>query len=612
MKTKRQVAAAAFCVYLAGLPATAQFVCRPWSQTTVPIAERVRADFKTLRHAEAFVHYDVPPMSGLQRLADVYPEDGVPGGTVTIVAAQDEYEPGSFLVYALRDLGKTQLSLTPFRKDDGTVFPAANLDLKVVKVWYQNRNAWYSYFGDTGFKLVPELLLNDEDLIRVDEKTGANYARLRFADGTVKERWINPPRQLDRAFWDFYRGGRAFSPMKPEFDDAETLQPVALPPGVFRNFFLTAHVTRAIPAGVYRGAVKVGTHGEIPVEIKVLDFILPKPKCYFDDDLDFYVNFYSYDCLGMIMEENGGDFELAKKQFLATMVNRVAHGQDINWLRFNLFGAESQACLRMMKEAGIRTDVIVASVPLATQGGTMTEIESAGRRGVAAADRLLGHHNVYAAFGDEPPAAWLKETRPVLRAAQQAGWKFILAGSDHVFRKAGYQYDWHNINKQAENDTTTKLWNQLGHSPHVAWYAKQHVGVENPEFNRRQNGMAAYLSNYSSLCNYAHHYGPYNDDVSGYRPMVFTYGVYSGVLDTIQWEGFREGVDDIRYATLLVKLAREAAKSASDIDMRYEGNKALQYLASFRKDADDLNACRFEMIKYILKLKDMLAKGDRP
>ena len=134
-----------------------------------------------------------------------------------------------------------------------------------------------------------------------------------------------------------------------------------------------------------------------------------------------------------------------------------------------------------------------------------------------------------------------------------------------------------------------------------------HVGVENPEYNRRQNGLAAYLAGYSALCNYAHHYGPYNDDSTGYRPMVFAYGIYDGVLDTLQWEGFREGVDDIRYATAMVTLARQAAKSSS-IDARYAGNKALQYLASFKRDADDLNTARGEMVRHILALTDILGK----
>ena len=168
------ITAAAF----APLMATAQFTVRPWTQDNEPVEARVAADFTGIPHPDAFVHYAVPAMSALQRLPDVYPEDGIPGGTVRIVAAKDEYEPGSFLIYPLRDLGKTQLTLTTFKTADGQVFPADDLDLKVVKVWYQNGNAWYSYFGDTGFKLVPELLLHDEDLIRVDEAKKANYARL--------------------------------------------------------------------------------------------------------------------------------------------------------------------------------------------------------------------------------------------------------------------------------------------------------------------------------------------------------------------------------------------------------------------------------------------------
>ena len=583
----------------AAFTANAQFTVRPWTQDNAPLADRVAADFKDIKHQAAFVHYDVPAMSPLQRLPDVYPEDGVPGGTVRIVAAKDEYEPGSFLIYPFRDLGKTQLSLTPFRTADGKVFPAADLDLKVVKVWYQNGNGWYSYFGDTGFKLIPELLLHDEDLIRVDTEKKANYARLRPPNGKPSEWWLNPPRQMSRVYWDTYRGGGVFKPMRPGFDDAKALQPVALQKGAFKNFFLTAHVRPETPAGLYKGAVKVGGHGEIPVTIRVLDFTLPKPKAYHDDDLDFYVCSYTYNCFAMIMEENGGDLELAKKQFKATMEDLVAHNQDMNWLRWG-FGGESLTCWNLMKEAGLRTDVGVGGVDVASS-------RTGAARNAAAADRIYGHHNFYLAYGDEPPPSFLIGRRKIFKANQDAGFKFILAGKDQVFRTAGYLYDWHNVARPPEDASSVSLWNQLGSSPHVAWYAGQHVGVENPEFNRRQNGLAPYLAGYSALCNYAHHFGSYNDDSTGYKPMVFAYGCASGVIDTLQWEGFREGVDDIRYATALVKLARKAAKSQVT-DVRYAGNKALQYLASIQRDSDGLDACRTEMIRHILGLEKALEK----
>ena len=564
-------------------------------------------------------------MSDVQRLKDVYPYDGKAGGTVKIIMAKDEYEPGSFLVWGLKDLGKVQLELGEFKqvkvkgegeeKEAGAVFPAKNLDLKFIKVWYQNKNAWYSYFADTGFKLCPELLLNDEDLIRVDETKEANYARLKFDDGTVKERWINPPRQMDRLFWNHYRGGNGFQPMRKEFCDAETLQPVRIPKGEFKQFFLTVHATKDTPAGLYRGEVKLKSKskvegeqwmGSIPVEIRVLDFALPAPKCYGDDEQDFYVASYEYNGIAMLMEQNGGDYELGVKQLQAQLENHVSHNQDFNWIRQGIC-AESRRTIEAMRAAGMQTDVILGG--LGCRLATEAEMKAAAERQMKAAREIYGGREFYIGYGDEPPAKWLAEQRPLYKAYQEAGFKFIIAGSDNVFRKAGYIYDWHNIAKTPENDSTPRLWNQFGSSPHVAWYANQHVGVENPCFNRRQNGMAPYLAGYTALCNYAHHFGPYNDDSEGYKPMVLAYGHYRGVIDTLAWEGFREGVDDIRYATLAVKLARKAAKSKKT-DIRYAGNLTLQYLASFDRERGDLDACRYELVQHILKMKG-LGVGDK-
>ena len=89
-----------------------------------------------------------------------------------------------------------------------------------------------------------------------------------------------------------------------------------------------------------------------------------------------------------------------------------------------------------------------------------------------------------------------------------------------------------------------------------------------------------------------------------YRPMVLAYGVYGGVLDTIQWEGYREGIDDIRYATALKRLAQKAAKSPN-IETRYAGNKALQYMATLSRTEGDLQTVRYEMIDRILALSEM-------
>ena len=64
--------------------------------------------------------------------------------------------------------------------------------------------------------------------------------------------------------------------------------------------------------------------------------------------------------------------------------------------------------------------------------------------------------------------------------------------------------------------------------------------------------------------------------------MVFVYGMADGVIDTLQWEGFREGVDDIRYATLLHGLAVKAAAS-TNLDTIYAGAEALQWFRAVRQ-----------------------------
>ena len=574
-----------------------------FSASESALAKRVEGDFQSRPDAMAW-HYAVPPMSEIQRLPDVYPEDGTPDGVVRIVLAKDEYEPGSFLVWARRDLGPVRFEVGVLKNERGETFPAEELDLKFVKVWYQNRNGWFSYFGDTGFKLCPELLVNDENLIRVDEKRKANYARLVAEDGRTSERWINPPRQFDvRRLRESWRKADTFCCLRGDFRDAPELRPVVLPKGSFRNFFLTAHASKTAKPGLYRGAIsmtRVGDGapvGEIPVEIRVLDFVLPPPKCYREPEKDFLVSSYSYLSFKELAERNGFDESRVRAQFVAILRDQVRHNQTMHMVRGN-FDNEAFETVAVMKEAGMRTDVLQGVVsPRSDVRGRMEE-----RANIVAdeLDRRFGHHNVYLGYGDEPSAKWLAQNRPVFESYQQAGLKFFIAG-ETVFAKAGYFYDWHNAARDATDGELPDLWDRMQGPGHVAWYANQHVGAENPALCRRQNGLGAYLTGYTALCNYAHHLGPYNDDRTTYKPMVLAYGTADGVLDTIAWEGFREGVDDIRYATLMTDLARRAAKSR-ELKVRYLGTRALHYLALANPRSCDLDSVRGEMVRFIREL----------
>ncbi|MGI6098826.1 MAG: hypothetical protein ACOYD3_03595 [Kiritimatiellia bacterium] len=157
-------------------------------------ARRVAADLKEApapwKEAPA-VYYTVPPLSDIRRLPDAYPADGVALGTLELLAARGEFEPASFVVYPRARVDRFTLRAGDLRGKGG-VIPAAAIDLKLAKLWYQAGSAWCGQFNDPlGRLLVPEALLNDEELIRVDPKTRDNYVRYSNGDGSVDYRWMS-------------------------------------------------------------------------------------------------------------------------------------------------------------------------------------------------------------------------------------------------------------------------------------------------------------------------------------------------------------------------------------------------------------------------------------
>ncbi|MBR4884505.1 MAG: hypothetical protein IKZ33_04250, partial [Lentisphaeria bacterium] len=134
----------------------------------------------------------VPAMSSVKHLPDTDPTDGIKSGTVGIIAAKGEFESASFLLKSDRAVKQVILTPTDLKNTEGDTIPASALDLKVLTVWYQAGTGWHSYFADvTGRTQVPELLLNDETLIKVDHATKDNYLRVINAQGRAEYVWIS-------------------------------------------------------------------------------------------------------------------------------------------------------------------------------------------------------------------------------------------------------------------------------------------------------------------------------------------------------------------------------------------------------------------------------------
>jgi hypothetical protein len=107
-------------------------------------------------------------------------------------------------------------------------------------------------------------------------------------------------------------------------------------------------------------------------------------------------------------------------------------------------------------------------------------------------------------------------------------------------------------------DTTqVARWHSYG--KRIYSYGDPQAGIENPEIYRKNYGVALWNAGYDGTMPFAyqHKYEDIWNDFdsleSHFRDHVFAYPTSNGVIDTIQWEGFREGVDDTRYVASLIK-----------------------------------------------------------
>jgi len=561
------------------------------SRTAKINAIRVAEDARSVNSAAAdkLLYYAVAPTSETQYLPDAYPFDGEAYAPIRIIAALEEYEPGSFVVYPLEDLGKVQFEVSDLKSESGAVFSKSDLDLKTVKVWYQCGNGWYSYFSDPGLKLCPELLLNDEDLVKVDTEKTLNYARLTAKNGKVSHRLLTVPKDMD---FDF-------SCMVPEFQDAPKHCGATLHEGEFKQFFLTAHVKKGQKPGLYQGSVSLKRNGvlltDIPVQLRVLPFVLPEPRCYNDVSQKYRDFMSSYISLPNIRHLNGNDAELAEKQLMYILNNMVAHNEVIP----DYYEAVSHP--EYAKAAGMDLSAFIAGSMLLANPA---EMRFDARRKVEILTKKFGtHRNHYLDWGDEFGYKLLLAIRPMIDIYKKEGFKYA-NNSQNGYAFAMYLIDFYRVpvTPDFSSNRLAEKVGKLGDQQYFGWYAVHHVGVENPAFCRRQYGLAPYRAGFSCNRNYAHHLNGWNDLGGYYKPMNFFYGDGKGVIDTIAWEGYREGIDDIRYATLIQQLAKPLL-DAENYKAKYAARKAMLYLADLNTDDFDLSTARLEMIRHILALQ---------
>ncbi|GIP31770.1 hypothetical protein [Paenibacillus sp. J2TS4] len=600
------------------------------------LAEDVHmADDADLLANSPFIVYDVPALSPLPRLPDDVPEDGIISDRISLISAQGEFEAASFVLAPLRDVNSVTFTTYDLQGKEGTI-PASAVDLRVVKTWYQGGTAWYSYFSDSSKSvLVPELLLHDENLVQVDTARKGNSLRVDYTTGSQYVDISNIPTME----FDFY---------SEPVEDSPTLLPITLKQGESKQMWLTTKVPLGTPAGIYKGSIDITADGapagRISLHIRVLPFELPDPKTYYDLNKDFYVMLYNHSRLKETLKATDGNTELAETRLLNEYRNMADH--NVIHLPGPYYSAADKSTflrqLELMAQAGLDLDPLFGvkqayppysiymqynnylnakkayeSNPTDENKQKMDTFYNAWRKGiedhkVAIAEAFdiaagaVGHTNLYFDGWDEASWGLLQFQQELWEHIQDKGGKVYATGhASHLELETPENFlNWVGEPTREKADQ----WHALGGDRLITNYAYPHTGPENPDLMRQRHGMWPYKANYDATYNYIYYENPtniWNDNASSeFRAFNLVYPTRTNVIDTIAWEGYREGIDDIRYATKLKQVAADAMDSGVQ-ERITAATHALNWLESVDERSTNQDLLRLEMIRHILNMLDL-------
>ncbi len=525
--------------------------------------------------------YIVKPITNAKILPEAPSIPATADSDVSAAACPGEYEPASFVVRGLKDVKSLKLSTSDLKDEkSGGIIPSAAVDPYVVKCWYQSGR-------DIHFRneriLTPELLLKDDSLVRTDFEKKENCIRSVGSSGEESFILISG------------KDSTALETISPH--DAHELQPVDVPVGTVKQFWLTIHVPEDAQPGDYSGQVRLSVEGggeaPVPLRLRVLPFKL-------EESILRYSIYYR----GVLRQDGPGSISSERKsptQYEAEMRDMKAHGvpyptvyqpYDPNLLN-QMFELREKAGL---PKGPLYTLGIGTGAP--TQPEQLVALKDGVRKWIEIAV-AHGYGPVYIYGIDEATGERLKAQQNAWEAVKEVGGRVFVACYKGTFEAMGDRLGLA-VFAGAPDREEARKYHRVGSE--IFCYANPQVGVEEPETYRRNFGLLLWRAGYDGAMDYAyqHSFGHvWNDfDHNHYRDHVFAYPTKEGVVDTVQWEGFREGVDDVRYLSTLLAAIKKARQSYSPLAA--EAERWLEQL----DPSGDLDKIRSGMIEWILKLQN--------
>ena len=425
---------------------------------------------------------------------------------VALSACPEQIESASFCIYSPAALTDVAVSMPQDLQGIGHILPKSSVDIHVVKVWLQSGSGPLRD-PDTA-AAVPELLVKDD---RVPLSGPAPEARL------------TGPAVCDIA--------------------ADTT----------KQFWLTVTIPRNTPAGPYTGKVIVSGRGlPVPVAVRVALTVLPlrllAPAKQYGVDLRSRLDTPPSALPSADGRQLVTDF-VTKDVLDSQLADIYAHGFTIATLydspdtlwdamteyknyglgtAYNLYKGDGDP-QAMEKQRSDHSDPALTYYtppePNASASARMAPLEKLGIPNVT----YIPHQGDFTALG---------------------------ADTDIAVYNRDSEYPQQLLRTNGERVSVTRDW----------WYWP--ATNDDPQTNRVDAGALLWKANLygAFLPDYQTAFGddPYDQASAGacaskiaYRPLMLTYPVKGGVLDTLQWEACREGVTDVRYLTTMYAALRE-------------------------------------------------------
>jgi len=425
---------------------------------------------------------------------------------VLLSACAEQTQGASFCIYSPVALTNVAVSLPRDLQGIGHVLPKSSVDIHVVKVWEQG-GAGPLRDPDTA-AAVPELLVKDD---RVPLSGPAPEARL------TGPAVCNIPADTSKQFW------------------------------------LSVSVPRNTPPGPYIGSIVVSGRGlPTPVTVHMTLTVLPlrllSPAKQYGVDLRSRLDAPPAELPSADGKHLVTDF-VTKDVLDSQLADIYAHGFTIASLYDSpdtLWDAMTE-----YKNYGLGT-----AYNLYKGDGDPQDVE---KERTGHSDPILTYY-----ADPEPNAAASARMFPLTKLGipnatyipRQDDFTALGQSADIVVYNRDSEYPQKLLRTNGQRLSMTRDW----------WYWP--ASNEDPKTNRVDSGVLLWKSNLydAFLPDYQTAFGadPYDETSAGaspskiaFRPLMLTYPVKGGVLDTLQWEACREGVTDVRYLTTMYAALRE-------------------------------------------------------